>query len=136
MDRRGGTGEGGNGSEPIKILVIDGEESHCRLYKEELEDDGYKVLTATTWPKGMDLFRKEIPDLVTVDVCMSDCEERIRLMGQMKEISPGVPIILLTSYDNGGDFEESFADACVLKSSDLSELKSTIKSTTSFGNNL
>jgi len=133
MDRRGGTG---NGSEQIKILVIDGEESHCRLYKEELEDDGYKVLTATTWPKGMDLFRKEIPDLVTVDVCMSDCEERIRLMGQMKEISPGVPIILLTSYDNGGDFEESFVDAYVLKSSDLSELKSTIKSTTSFGNNL
>jgi len=136
MDRRGGTGEGGNGSEQIKILVIDGEESHCRLYKEELEDDGYKVLTATTWPKGMDLFRKEIPDLVTVDVCMSDCEERIRLMGKMKEISPGVPIILLTSYDNGGDFEESFVDAYVLKSSDLSELKSTIKSTTSFGNNL
>jgi len=129
MERRGGTGEGGNGSEPIKILVIDGEEAHCRLYKEELEDDGYEVLTATTWPKGMDLFRKEIPDLVTVDVCMSDCEERIRLLGQMKEISPEVAIILLTSYDNGDGFEGSLADAYVLKSSDLSELKSTIKST-------
>jgi DNA-binding NtrC family response regulator len=136
MDRQGGTREGENGAGPIKILVIDGEEAHCRLYKEELEEDGYKVLTATTWPAGMDLFRKETPDLVTIDVCMTDCEERIKLLGKIKEINPGVPIILLTSYDYQDDFHQSYVDAYVLKSSDLSELKSTIKSTTSFGNNL
>jgi len=128
MDNRGGTAENGSGVAPIKILVIDGENDHCRLYKEELEDDGYNVLTAMTWTEGIDLFMKETPDVVTVDVCMTDCEERIKLLGQMRQAKPEVSIILLTAYDYHDDFEASYVDAHVIKSSDLTELKHAIRS--------
>ncbi len=135
MDRRGGHGDNRSNVAPIKILIIDGENDHCRLYKEELEDDGYKVHTAMTWTDGIDLFIKEIPDVVTVDVCMADCEERIKLLGQMKVTNPEVCIILLTAYDYHDDFEGPFVDAHVIKSSDLSELKAAIKAATLSGNN-
>ena len=130
MDRRGGNGDNRSNAEPIKILVIDGENDHCRLYKEEFEDDGYKVLTAVTWTDGIDLFMKELPHIVTVDICMTDCEERIKLLGQMKQAKPDVSIILLTTYHYHADIEAPYVDAYVIKSSDLSELKNTIKAAT------
>ena len=128
MDSRRGTAQNGRCAAPIKILIIDGENDHCRLYKEELEDDGYNVLTAMTWTEGIDLFMKETPDVVTVDVCMTDCEERIKLLGQMRQAKPEVSIILLTAYDYHDDFEASYVDAHVIKSSDLTELKHAIRS--------
>ena len=130
MDSRKGTSENGTGVAPIKILIIDGEHDHCRLYKEELEDDGYKVLTAMTWAEGFDIFMKDRPDVITVDVCMTDCEERIKLLGQMRQTKPDVSIILLTAYDYHDDFESPYVDAHVIKSSDLSELKNRITAVT------
>jgi len=130
MDRRGGNGDNRSNAAPIKILVIDGENDHCRLYKEELEDDGYKVLTAVTWTDGIGLFMKELPHVVTVDICMTDCEERIKLLGQMKQAKPDVSIIMLTTYHYHADIEAPYVDAHVIKSSDLSELKNTIKAAT------
>jgi DNA-binding response OmpR family regulator len=136
MDGRGGANRNGSYSAPAKILVIDGDDDHCRLYKEELEDDGYHVVTATTLLQGMDLFRREAPHLVTVDVCLTDSDERSNLLWQMKDISPKVPIILLTACDYRDDFNAWGVDAYVMKSSDLSELKSVIRSATDGKNGL
>ena len=132
---RGGNGGNRSNVAPIKILIIDGENDHCRLYKEELEDDGYKVFTAVTWTEGFDLFLKESPNVVTVDICMTDCEERIKLLGQMKQAKPEVSIILLTTHHYHADVEAPYVDAHVIKSSDLSELKNTIKAATLQGDN-
>ena len=130
MDYRGGNSRDGKSAAPTKILVIDGVDAHCRLYKEELEDDGYHVVTATTLYDGMDLFRREVPHIVTVDICLTDSEERSNLLWKMKEINPKVPIILLTACDYRDDFTAWGVDAYVMKSSDLSELKSVIRSVT------
>ncbi len=111
----------------MKILVIDDEEDKCRLYKEELEEEGYEVVTSTTGPAGIDLFNREKPDLVTLDIYMSHRDEGIDLLRQMKKIDPRVPIIMLTAYDYRNDFSVWCADAYIVKSSDLSELKGAIK---------
>ncbi len=111
----------------MKILVIDDEEDKCRLYKEELEDDGHAVLTAVTGAEGMDLFINEDPDVVTLDIWMSQRNEGIQLLRRMKEIRPQVPVIMLTAYDYRDDFAVWCADAYLVKSSDLSELKNTLR---------
>ncbi len=111
----------------MKILVIDDEEDKCRLYKDELEEEGYEVVTAATGSQGMKLFTKENPDLVTLDIWMSRRDEGIDLLRHMKEIKPELPVIMLTAYDYRDDFAVWCADAYVVKSSDLAELKSTVK---------
>jgi len=117
----------------MKILVIDDEEDKCRLYKEELEEEGYEVVTAKTGSEGVQLFEHEDPDLVTLDIWMSQKDEGIQLLRRMKEMKPEVPIIMLTAYDYRDDFSVWCADAYLVKSTDLSELKSTIKKTVSAG---
>jgi DNA-binding response OmpR family regulator len=111
----------------MKILVVDDDEDKCRLYKEELEEEGYDVVTANTGAGGIELFRNENPDLVTLDIWMSERDEGIQVLRQMKGIRPGVPIIMLTAYDFRDDFAVWCADAYIVKSTDLSELKIAIK---------
>ncbi len=111
----------------MKILVVDDEEAKCRLYKDELEEEGHEVVTAKTGAEGMELFHNEHPDIVTLDIWMSHRKEGITLLRQMKDIRPQVPIIMLTAYDYRDDFEIWCADAYIVKSSDLAELKNTIR---------
>ncbi len=113
----------------MKILVVDDEENKCKLYKDELEGEGYEVVTAQTGAEGMELFKKENPDLVTLDIYMSHKDEGIDLLRQMKEMGPRVPIIMLTAYDYRDDFAVWCADDYIVKSSDLTELKTTIAKT-------
>ncbi|MFQ3573236.1 MAG: response regulator [Thermodesulfovibrionales bacterium] len=110
----------------MKILVVDDEKNILKLYKAELEDEGYDVITANSGKEALEVFEKENPDLVTLDILMPDIDG-IRVLRQMKEIRPNVPVIMLTAYDYRDDFSVWVSDAYVVKSSDLTSLKSTIK---------
>ena len=72
------------------------------------------------------MFRKEDPDLVTLDIMMPDIDG-IQVLRQLKQEKPQVPVIMLTAYDYRDDFSVWVSDAYVVKSSDLVTLKSTIR---------
>lgn len=110
----------------MKILVVDDDRNIIRYYKEELEDEGYEVVTAHTGKKALELFEKENPDIVTLDILMPDIDG-ISLLRQMKEQRPKTPIIMSTAYDYRDDFAVWASEAYVVKSSNLTELKRTIK---------
>lgn len=110
----------------MKILVVDDEKNILKLYKAELEDEGYSVVTANSGREALELFETENPDLVTLDILMPDIDG-IQVLRQMKEKRPTLPIIMLTAYDYRDDFSVWVADAYVVKSSDLTGLKNTIK---------
>ena len=110
----------------MKILVVDDEKNILKLYQAELEDEGYAVVTANSGREAMEVFEREIPDIVTLDILMPDMDG-IQVLRQMKEKRPSVPIIMLTAYDYRDDFSVWISDAYVVKSSDLTNLKTTIK---------
>lgn len=110
----------------MKILVVDDERNILKLYQAELEDEGYNVVTANSGREGLEVFEKENPDIVTLDILMPDMDG-IQVLRQMKEKRPSVPIIMLTAYDYRDDFSVWISDAYVVKSSDLTSLKATIK---------
>jgi DNA-binding response OmpR family regulator len=110
----------------MKILIVDDDQNILRLYKEELEEEGYNVVTASNGQEAMEQFEKESPDLVTLDILLPDVDG-IKLLRQMKEKRPRMPVIMSTAYDYRDDFAVWASEAYIVKSSDLSELKSTIK---------
>lgn len=110
----------------MKILVVDDDQHIQRLYKEEFEDEGYEVVVASNGQEALELFDKEMPDIVTLDILLPDIDG-IRLLRQMKEKRPKVPIIMSTAYDYRDDFAVWASEAYIVKSSDLNELKSMIK---------
>jgi DNA-binding response OmpR family regulator len=110
----------------MKILVVDDDQHIQRLYKEEFEEEGYEVVIASNGQEALELFDREVPDIVTLDILLPDVDG-IRLLRQMKEKRPKVPIIMSTAYDYRDDFAVWASEAYIVKSSDLNELKNTIK---------
>ena len=110
----------------MKILVVDDDAHILKLYKLELEEDGYEVVTASNGQEAMERFDSEEPDLVTLDILMPDIDG-ISLLRQMKEKKPRLPIIMSTAYDYRDDFAVWASEAYMVKSADLSEMKEMIK---------
>ncbi|KPK35278.1 MAG: chemotaxis protein CheY [Nitrospira bacterium SG8_35_1] len=110
----------------MKLLVVDDDTNIQRLYKEELEEEGYEVVIASTGKDALSMFEKENPDIITLDILMPDIDG-ISLLRQMKEKRPDIPIIMSTAYDYRDDFAVWASEAYIVKSSDLTELKKTIK---------
>lgn len=110
----------------MKILIVDDDPHIRRLYMEELAEDGYDVVAASTGAEALALFEKEDPDLVTLDILMPDIDG-IKLLRQMKEKRPRLPIIMSTAYDYRDDFAVWASEAYIVKSAELKELKEAIK---------
>jgi DNA-binding response OmpR family regulator len=111
----------------MKVLIVDDDIHIQRLYKEEFEEEGYETIVASTGKDALELFEKENPDVVTLDILMPDMDG-ITLLRKMKEQRPKTPIIMSTAYDYRDDFAVWASEAYIVKSSDLTELKKTIKS--------
>ncbi len=110
----------------MKILIVDDDQSILRLYQEELEEEGYEIVTAASGTEGLAKFETEDFDLVTLDIHLPDIDG-IKLLRQMKEKKPRLPIIMSTAYDYRDDFSVWASEAYVVKSADLTEMKATIK---------
>jgi DNA-binding response OmpR family regulator len=110
----------------MKILVVDDDLHIQRLYKEEFQDDGYEVVVASNGKEALEMFEKENPDIVTLDILLPDMDG-IHILRQIKEKNPKIPVIMSTAYDYRDDFAVWASEAYIVKSSDLEELKAMIK---------
>lgn len=110
-----------------KILVVDDEHNIRLLISEELKDLGYEVETASNADEALEKFEGTNFDLVTIDVEMPG-KSGIELAGILRQKYPGLRIVLLTAYSHYKyDLASWAADAYIVKSADLTELKDTIK---------
>jgi len=113
--------------EPPRILVVDDEENLCLLYREELGLEGYDVMTVASPAEAILLVEQDPPDVVVMDIRMPRMDG-IEVMGRMLSQKNDLPVILNTAYSSyKDDFRSWPAEAYVIKSSDLSELKRTIR---------
>jgi len=110
-----------------KILLVEDEESLRLLYEEELKAEGYEMVTAGNGKEALQQLEGIKPDLIILDIVMpvmDGMETLGRIMGKKRNI----PIIIHTSYPGyREDFMSWAADAYVAKSSDLRELKDTVR---------
>ena len=110
-----------------KILLVDDEEGIQMLYREELEDDGYEVISAYTGEEGLEKFKAEAPDLVILDIQMPGMNG-IETLRQMKMNNPDLPVILSSAYNEyKQDLGAWASDEYVVKSSNINELKEAIR---------
>ncbi|HEU0265026.1 MAG TPA: response regulator [Geobacterales bacterium] len=109
-----------------KILVVDDESSIRQLYSDELQEEGYDVVTAGTASEACTLLEKQGADLVVLDIKLKN-ESGLDLLQQLVKERHNLPVILSTAFScYKDDFSAWLADGYVVKSSDLSELKGEI----------
>jgi len=110
-----------------KILVVEDDKNQQELYRQELIEEGYEVDVAGDGREAITKVQEARPDLVVLDISMPGMDG-IEAMGKILGGDNRIPIILNTAYSSYKDnFMTWSADAYVIKSSDLTQLKNTIK---------
>ena len=110
-----------------KVLIVDDEDVIRMLYGEELEDEGYNVITTGSGHGLIGLVEREKPDLIILDIKMAE-HDGLDLLQDIRREYYNVPVILCSAYSSyKGDLKAIAADYYVVKSADLSELKQKIK---------
>ena len=109
------------------ILLVEDDPNQRLLYSEQLARGGYDVMTAADGNEALCSLERATPDLVVMDISMPGMDG-IEAMSRMLSRDHKLPVILNSAYATYKDnFRAWSADAYVVKSSDMVELKETIK---------
>ncbi len=114
-------------NETYRILLVEDEPSLLELYQKELEDEGFQVITTTDGDQAIELAKKVLPNLVVLDIKINKVLG-LEVLREIKTFDRKIPVILNTAYATfRAHFSSWMADAYIVKSSDLAELKRSIK---------
>ena len=108
------------------VVFIDDDESLGKLYEAEFSDK-YRVIVVRDGGEALNVIKREAPDLVVLDIMLPGVDG-VTLLERIKRLRRDLPVIVSTAY---GAYKDSTtiwsADECVIKSSDLSELREKIE---------
>jgi len=108
------------------ILVVEDDANQRELYRQELEDAGYKVVMASDGKQAVEIVNNQHIDLVVLDINMP-VMDGIEALGRMLSRNNQLPVIIHTAYAHYKDnFMTWVAEHYVIKSSDLTELKDKV----------
>ena len=81
-----------------KILLIEDDPDQVFLYSTKFEMEGLKLLTAQNGVEGLELAKKEKPDIILLDIVMDEMDGMEVLASLKKDkATKGVPVVLLTN---------------------------------------
>lgn len=107
--------------------MVDDEELILKLYRKEFVEDGYQVKTAKSAEEAIKMVREEEVNLLILDIKIEG-KNGVELLSDFRRINRDLPIILNSAYSTyKSDFRSWLADAYLVKSSNLEELKKTIR---------
>ncbi len=82
---------------PLQILLVDDEQPVRRVISELLTADGHSIMSTAEPTEALALLTVEDFDVLITDNAMPDMNG-IQLAAQVKELKPGVPVIMLTGF--------------------------------------
>ncbi|MDD3472275.1 MAG: sigma-54 dependent transcriptional regulator, partial [Syntrophaceae bacterium] len=121
-------------SRKAKILVVDDEPSQRKMLQANLSLEGYEVYEADDGKTAISRVSEEFFDLILMDNRMSQLDG-IEALKQIKKISPGIPVIIITAYasvETAIEALQSGAHDYLTKPLDIDELKIKVQQTLEF----
>jgi DNA-binding response OmpR family regulator len=88
------------------ILLVDDEPHVVKLVKANLESSGYRVLSASDGEQALEMVRREVPDLVLLDIMLPKIDGYATCT-KIREFST-VPVIMLTARSTEVDLVHGF----------------------------
>ncbi len=109
-----------------KILIVEDQPNLRLLYRLELENMGYEVECIDDGRQARAVIHEFRPDLIILDINMPQ-GDGLELLEWVITGHIGIPVIIYTAYSHYKDELICLgADAYLIKSSDLNELKNEI----------
>jgi two-component system, cell cycle response regulator DivK len=96
-----------------RILIVEDQEDNRSILRDLLSAAGYELIEATNGAEGVEVARRERPDLILMDIQLPvvdgyEAARRIKADAELKAI----PIIAVTSYALSGDEAKARSAGC------------------------
>jgi class 3 adenylate cyclase len=117
---------------PPRILIVDDNPTNVKVLQTRLAADGYEVVTASDGEEGLAIARRDLPDLILLDIMMPKLDgiEVCRRLRADAEF-PFTPIIMVTAMADSKDVVaglEAGGDEYLTKPVDHAALASRVRS--------
>jgi DNA-binding NtrC family response regulator len=112
-----------------KILIVDDETLIRWALRKELEREGYEVFEAGTAKDALEIFWKDLPELIILDVKLPD-DSGMNLLRKIKESDAFCDVIVITAFGNISNAVEAMklnAIDYITKPFDIEEVKIVVK---------
>ncbi|MDL1939763.1 sigma-54-dependent Fis family transcriptional regulator [Candidatus Jettenia sp. AMX1] len=112
-----------------RVLIIDDEVDLCDMISRILSKSGYITYMASDGNTGMEIFNKEFPSVVILDLRMPGMHG-IEILRQIRSINNEIPVIIITAYGEIRSAVEAIkigAYDYITKPFDNEELELTVK---------
>lgn len=80
-----------------RLLIVDDEEMALMNLEHILKKTDYEIVTAQSGPKGLELIKNEIFDVVLTDLRMEKVDG-MRILEEARNVNPSVEVIMITGY--------------------------------------
>ncbi len=114
-----------------KILVIDDSKFFQQEIEFQLRHSGYNVILADNAYKGVELAKKEKPDVIILDLVMPEVDGIVACLNlKSNPRTKDIPVIVCTSYSNTANAEKAISSGAVgfiSKPVDVEMLKNKIE---------
>jgi DNA-binding response OmpR family regulator len=87
-----------------KILIVEDEATLNKALLEFLTGEGFEILSALDGEKGLEMAKKELPDLILLDIILPK-KDGYEVLDEIRkdEKTKNIPIIMLTNLESQED---------------------------------
>ncbi len=98
----------------IKILLVEDDTFLVEMYTTKFELEGFDVVTAEDGARGLELAKKENPDIILLDILMPKMDGFEVLDALKKDATTAkIPVVLLTNLGQKDDVKKGFEKGAV-----------------------
>lgn len=90
-----------------RIIIIEDEKMLAEMYATKLEMEGFKAMTALDGKEGLELVKKEKPDLILLDIILPKLDGFLVLKEIKKDPDvKNIPVLMLTNLGQESDVKK------------------------------
>ncbi|MFH0856723.1 MAG: response regulator [bacterium] len=92
-----------------KILIIDDDKFLSGLYIKKFTNEGFEVLSAVDGKKGLEIAKKNFPDIIILDILLPEIDGYEVLLSLKNNLTTkNIPVVLLTNFFQKEDIIKCF----------------------------
>lgn len=80
----------------MTVLLVDDDEDQLAVRGVLFRHSGFQTLETSDVPAAIDLARSQRPSCALIDLCLPTEQDGFRLIRELKEIDPAIPVFVLT----------------------------------------
>lgn len=94
-------------SRKVKVLLVEDDPNISEMYRIKFQEEGYDISTTSKGSEGLDIAKKEKPDIILLDIILPEMDGFAVLESLKSDpATKSIPVIMLSNLGQASDIEK------------------------------